>query len=118
MSDCPILFNAETKDLDQPLGLSENGKLIHQVIVKYLHEHKLTFTGGCRAFYAPKEWEALGEKYGRGSELIVIYDGGEVREAFDSEYKFDHEEGLRKKLNEIGYYAERCTGWYSAVYEG
>ncbi len=99
-----------------PENLSEKGKKAWQIIHDYITATKLDYTGGCRTFYSPGEWRARGEEYGTNSELIVVYDGGDVRECFDSEFKYDHEEAIREKLDQVGLYAERCTGWYSAIY--
>ena len=74
--------------------------------------------GGCRAFYTPKEWKERGEKYGQDSKLIVVYDGGDLYPLFS--YMSECREAQRKvdqALEELGYYHEPCTGWYSAVYE-
>ncbi len=74
------------------------------------------YTGGCRAFYSPLEWRAKGERYGCDSELIVVYDGGDVRMAFDSHDEWACEKSMRDALSAVGLYAERCTHWYSAIY--
>lgn len=99
-----------------PAGLSEKGQQAWKIIYDYLVAHDLAYTGGCKTFYSPAEWKARDEEYGTGSELLVVYDGGDVRECFDSYFKYDHEEALAAKLRDIGLYAERCNGWYSAIY--
>ena len=103
-------------DLAVPPLLTPQGKQVCENIVEYLQRYKLTSTNGCKTFYSPEEWLSRGEKYGKGSVLIVVYEGSDVREAFDSEYKYDHEEGMRGALDRIGFYPERCTHWYSAIY--
>lgn len=99
-----------------PEDLSAKGRAAWQIIHDYITKHGLDYTGGCRTFYSPKEWAERGEEYGWSSELIVVYDGGDVRECFDSHIKYDHEEAITAALSEVGLYPERCTGWYSAIY--
>jgi hypothetical protein len=104
------------EDLDRPCNLSELGKKAWKIIYEYLSQHGLTYTGGCRAFYSPGEWVERGEAYGKNSLLIVVYDGGDVREPFDSNGDDKHQEAMRSRLKEIGVYSEPCTCWYSAIY--
>jgi len=120
--------------LDMPEGLSAKGKKAHAIIVEFLKAHELTHTGGCTAFYSPTAWRTRGEEYGKKSELIVVYDGGDLRPAFsmDAAYNLDCEiyqetgkpsatpytlyEGMQAKLRAAGFHVEECTGWYAAVY--
>lgn len=104
-------------DLAMPAGLSPIGVEAWRVITAYLSANGLTWTGGCRAFYSPAEWRERGEDYGLRSELIVVYDGGQVREPFDpSGSSWTHEDEMARALREIGVYPERCACWYSAIY--
>jgi len=131
----------ENKDLARPNGLDADGRKAHEIVIAYLRKHGLTHTGGCSTFYSPEAWAERGEEYGRSSKLIVVYDGGDVRRAFnmDSAYEVDcmiveawrHAgnsgnppgyqpyalyEGLQAALHAAGFYFEECTGWYAAVY--
>lgn len=73
--------------------------------------------GGCRAFYSPKEWKERGEKYGGTSFLIVCHDGGDLAPYFSLDcQRYDEYNKMEKFLNEIGFYQEQCTSWYSAIY--
>jgi len=104
-------------DLQQPDNLSEKGKQAHAAIVAFLENNGLTYTGGCRTFYSPKEWTERGEEYGCDGELIVVHDGGYVGDAFsyDSEnYKMIEE--MNETLKPLGVYSEPCTRWYTAIY--
>ena len=134
--DCISVVTVAMKDDDNlamPNGLSDIAKKAHAIIVDYLKEHGISYTGGCTAFYSPAYWSARGEDYGRGSELIVVYDGGDHRRAFsmDAAYDADCEayaatgkrrspyalyEGMQAKLLEAGLFFEEATGWYGAVY--
>jgi hypothetical protein len=125
---------ATNTTLDMPEGLSAKGKKAHAIIVEFLKAHELTYTGGCTAFYSPTAWQARGEEYGKKSELIVVYDGGDLRPVFSMDAAYDLDcmvyqetgkpsttpyslyEGMAAKLREVGLYFEECTGWYAAVY--
>ena len=96
-----------------PENLSKLGKLAYKTITKCMKELDLTYTGGCKTFYSPKEWKEKGEEYGINSELIVVYDGGDVSEFFDGAF-YDK---MVKYLKNVGLYFERCTCWYSAIYK-
>jgi hypothetical protein len=104
-------------DLQQPNDLSTKGKQAHKAIVAFLEKHKLTYTGGCRAFYSPKEWTERGEEYGCDSELVIVHDGGNVGDAFsyDSE-NYGMIEEMNILLKPLGVYSEPCTRWYTAIY--
>lgn len=107
-------------DLACPEGLSRLGRAAHARIIKVLEELQLTSTGGCRAFYSPAEWKDRGEEYGTGSELIVTYDGGDLRYFFSMDAGYEtgwrFTERMRQELEELGLYSEECTCWYSAIY--
>lgn len=108
---------SRSPDLAMPAGLSPIGVEAWHVITAYLKANGLTWTGGCRAFYSPAEWRGRGEQYGCDSELIVVYDGGQVREPFDPNGgSCAHEDEMARALREIGAYPERCACWYSAIY--
>lgn len=70
-------------DLKVPEGLSDLGKKAADAI---LATTKAESGGDCKAFYTPAEWEARGEKYGSGSELIVVHDGGDLAPSFNMDY--------------------------------
>lgn len=120
--------------LAMPEGLSPKGRKAYETIVKFLREKEMTDTGGCKVFYSPKEWKARREQYGLESELIVVYDGGDHRPAFNMDACLDTAEFLRDNglkvknpyatheemsaaLEEVGCRVEECTGWYAAVYD-
>lgn len=106
-------------DTARPEQLSKRGRQAYAVVMRVLKRFGATDTGGCKAFYSPKEWKARGESYGLESELIVVYDGGDHRGAFEPEA--EHEDSMHNAmdaaLKEVGLYFEPCTGWYSAIYE-
>ena len=104
-------------DYAQPSGLDAKGVLAYQIIMRFLKRYDATYSGGAKVFYSPKEWAERGEDYGRGSHLIVTYDGGDHRMAFNmDEEAYAVYDELQAKLAEAGMYFEECTGWYSAVY--
>lgn len=67
------------------------------------------------AFRSPSEWD---DDYGQDSKLILIHDGGALAPYCSLDYEdYDLVEELTVALANIGYYAEQCTSWYSAVYK-
>ena len=110
----------DNPDLSCPEGLSAAGRKAYEVIMGVLKDAEMTYTGGCKAFYSPKEWADRGEEYGLKSELIVVYDGGSVGRCFSldadmmSGYVFTTR--MHEALAEIGMFPEECRGWYAAIY--
>lgn len=104
-------------DFEMPADLTETGKRAYGLILDFLKENHLQFAGGCKTFYSPDEWKSRGESYGRDSQLIVVYDGGDVGNAFSFDMEnYDMVEKLRVRLADAGLFSEQCTTWYSAVY--
>ena len=103
-------------DLAMPAGLDAKGRLAHRIIAKFLRDEGLTYTGGCRAFYSPAEWSGRGEQYGTTSHLIVVYDGGDLRECMSLDGSYKVYERLDQRLRAAGLYSEECTCWYTAIY--
>ena len=98
-----------------PAPLSRQGRKAAAIIKKYINDAQLQ-TGGCKTFYSPKEWQERGEKYGTGSELVVVYDGGDLYSVMSGEFGYEGEEEIGRRLEEIGVYLEPCTSWCAAVY--
>ncbi len=109
-------------DLAMPPGLSEMGQRAWRLIMDEAIEMGATHTGGCKAFYSPKEWLEREEEYGLGAELVVVYDGAELKYLLSLDSAFDAgdysaTDRMVEKLAEIGMYPEECTCWYAAIYE-
>jgi hypothetical protein len=108
--------------LRKPEGLSAAGEKAYDIIMKRLKETGLTNTGGCRAFYSPREWIARGELYGEDGVLIVVYDGGDLKYHFNGdageEIGWEIPEATADALEKGGFYYEECTCWYSVIIEG
>jgi len=86
-------------------------------MMAFIRRRKIT-TGGCRAFYSPREWAARNEKYGLDAVLIVVHDGGGLAPACNLDYQdYQLHDALQKQLAEAGFYLEGCTTWYSAIYK-
>lgn len=96
----------------EPKNLSPLGKVAYDQIMAMVNHHGLQ-TEGC-FFHNPKEWRARGEVYGSRSELVIVYDGGEVGEVCRTDGVLYEE--MRKVLQSHRLYIEECTGWYAAVY--
>lgn len=117
-------FKKRPDSNEKPAGLSALGEKAYEAIMAVLKEHKATYTGGCKTFYSPAEWKERGEEYGIESELIVVYDGGDVRPFFSmdacyeipSSNRYATYEKMQAALEKVGAYFEECTGWYAAVY--
>lgn len=104
-------------DWEIPTGLSKQGRIAAKIIRDFAEEYDLLGTGGCKIFYAPKEWAKKGWDYGNGSDLVIVYEGAEIGDAFEydrEQYKLI--EKLRKRLEEYGVFTECGTSWMSAVY--
>lgn len=104
-------------DNAKPEGLSEAGEKAYQTIMNVLTKNHALDTGGCKTFYSPAEWKARGEEYGLDAELIVVYDGGDVRPFFSYEYGDTAAEVMDAALASVGLWSEPCTYWYSAIYK-
>lgn len=112
-----IKFN---KDMSMD-HLNENQKKIAMAILEGTTKIKgsdyVLSGGGCKAFYTPEEWEDRQEMYGLQSELVIVHDGGDLAPCFNHDYmSWDHMEAVQDALFEIGYFAEQCTSWYTAIY--
>lgn len=116
-----MLRKKSTEELVKPENLSPKGARAYQVIMDLLEEYEMTYTGGCKAFYSPQEWKARGESYGTTSELVVVYDGGDVQHFFSLDScwgggSYTLYERMRKALEAEGLYWEECTRWYCAIH--
>lgn len=115
------------KHLAMPAGLSKRGQEAWRTIMANLKRYEITdaSTGGCTAFVQPEAWHNRGERYGQGSVLIIIYDGGDLRRFFNMDACFGmgvkncylQLEEMQAALGEHGFYFEECTGWYAAVFD-
>ena len=104
-------------DLSMPSNLDKKGIEAYKTIMSLVKKHSLEYTGGCKCFYSPTEWQARGEEYGINSKLIIVYDGAIIRELFYPNYGSDLMQECVNELSKIGLFFEPCTSWYSAVYE-
>lgn len=104
-------------DGNDVVQLSGEARLLAEYVLKEmtkLNGGAQPDTGGCRTFYSPQEWQARGEKYGLESVLIVCHDGGDVASFFDGNYI--RMESMQEALERVGYWAQPCTSWYTAIY--
>ena len=108
----------DSNGIQKPVGLSDLGEKAYKIITDLLIEREMTYTGGCRSFYSPREWKERGEQYGLDSQLIIVYDGGDLRPCFCmNEGFYQSYSNMQAALFKIGCYFEECTGWYAAVYQ-
>lgn len=110
-----------TKELgpewDIPEGLCRAALKAAHALRDFCLQHDLTFTGGCRVFYSPAEWQARGESYGTHSLLVCVYDGAACRRALSlAGEDYPMVEAFAQVLDDLDLYVEECTGWYAAIY--
>ena len=103
--------------LDIPTGLNDSGLKAANIILAFMEKHNMS-TGGCRLFYSPEQWKSRGEEYGITSELIFVYDGGDLFDVLNGyiEGSYRMMDEFTKVLVDGGFHYEPCTHWYSAVY--
>lgn len=106
----------KNEDLKKPEGLSPLGEKAYDTIMNFLTKNNLTNTGGCPAFKSPQEWRDRNEEYCREAHLIVVYDGGDLREAFMEDECYAVTEELDEALQSVGCYFEHGTNWYGGIY--
>ena len=107
--------------MDHTLALPDQpaARAIAERIISHATERlgETPYTGGCRAFYTAQEWAARGERYGTRAELVVVHDGGDLALFFNPDRGgWESTEAMNTALMQMGYYAEPCTGWYTAIY--
>tara|TARA_R100000458_G_C8094866_1_gene124010 strand:- start:38 stop:403 length:366 start_codon:yes stop_codon:yes gene_type:complete len=113
------------KDLETlaaPEGkLSKAAKKAIEIIQTFMLRNEFT-TGGCTTFYSPSEWKERGEQYGHDSQLIVVYDGGDLHSVMNPHYSsfpsvyYKYEAELMRELEEEGLILEQCYSWHGAIY--
>lgn len=104
---------------DFELPQEEEARKVASVIVDTISAYlqKPPYGGGCRAFYSQEQWQKRGESYGREAALIVVHDGGDAAMFFNWDYECEEAAKMMDKaLSAIGYWAESCTCWYTAIY--
>jgi hypothetical protein len=107
----------DDRTLHIPDKLSAQGRAAAEVILRLAQQDERTETGGCRAFYSPREWKERGEKFGADSLLVVVHDGSDLAAYFNYDREdYDAIERMDNALEEIGLMAQSCTGWYTAIY--
>ena len=105
-------------DLAMPEDLSPLGVKTYKAITAFLKKKETDYTGGCKAFYSPREWVERGEDYGVNAVLIVVHDGGDLAPIFNYSYeRYALMEEMVACLDKVGVFAEQCTNWYTAIYK-
>jgi len=117
----PFPAPARSKDFSTD-GLDETETLIADTILAAMDLHRgPNFDlsgGGCHAFYTAEEWRGRREAHGTHSALVVVHDGGSLASFFNWDYDDDNAvQVMTTALAKIGYYAESCTCWYTAIYK-
>lgn len=73
--------------------------------------------GGCRAFYDPEEWAALGREPVEGAVLLMAHDGGDLSDIFSHHSKGQYIEEVVDLLEKAGYVQDPINGWSSAIFK-
>lgn len=97
------------------LTVGELAIVVNNAAKRFDAHHRGAPERGC--FWSPQEWKARGEEYGRSASLIVTHDGGPYAGSFNPNYGDRRAyQGMADALGAVGYYAQQCTGWYTAIY--
>jgi hypothetical protein len=110
---------ADRDDFALPRAEDVEAHLVAKEIAKLMkrRKRKPLWGGGSRAFYAPPEWRARGESCGNSAALVVVHDGGDAAPYFNWDYGDTKAvESMGEMLNKIGYYAESCSSWATAIH--
>lgn len=105
-------------DLKKPDGLEPAGEKAYETIMAFLKAKKLTYTGGCKAFYSPAEWAQRKEDpIGPNGVLVVVHDGGDLAPVFNISYEqYALGDEISAKLKEHELWFESATCWYGVVF--
>ena len=87
-----------------------------EIILRLLAKYGLLYTGGCRLFYTPAEWQADGGKYSNNSVLVVSYDGADAKHLCNSSLAGKAKQVLQDELDRIGLYFDEGTHWFGMVF--
>lgn len=100
-----------------PEDLSERARHAAEAILDLAEAEHSAYTRGCRTFYSPSQWQARGEHYGQGAELVVVHDGSALARYFSYDRE-DYEaiDRMNAVLEPLGVYAEQLTIWATGLY--
>lgn len=98
-----------------PAGLCPMGQSAAEMILGVLIRKDAAWTGGCRAFFTPKEWREKGHDGVEGAVLIVVHDGGAVGGFFNYD-RADLYDQMADALRDVGVYAESGALWYTGIW--
>jgi hypothetical protein len=70
-----------------------------------------------RTFLTPQQWAKRKEPYAENAIMVVIHDDYDVGPFFSYD-AMDYEalEFMQKVLEQLGFYSEQGTAWYSGIY--
>ena len=107
----------ELSDINHEITQAERQLLIDTINTVVAKGHDKATPLGENETPTPKEWRDTGAEYGHYSSMIVVHDGGDHAGFFNYDYcQYDHINEMYKALKPLGFYAEQCTCWYSAIY--
>lgn len=104
-----------SSDWDEPEDLSERGKIAYMIVRAWANKYELT-SGGNQVFQHPKENTS---GYGEDSELVLIYDGGDMYSIFNCYGRPQQiviQDELNEKLAQNGLFMEFNNHWSASIY--
>ncbi len=110
-------MNHNDDTLAIPAGLSAAGRKAAETILAVARRFcGVVHTGGGCAFIAPASALGLGYRNVRGAELVVMHDGGDLRDYFDTADSVYLRDRMYASLNAEGFRVEKINGAASAIY--
>ena len=94
------------QDLAIPSGLNEKGRLAAMTILKVLVSERFSFTGGCRMFWTPEEWQQRGWELNPECVVLVVVHDGPMRVFFTPESEWTRHDRMDRALRNHGMFAE------------
>lgn len=110
-------MNHNDDTLAIPSGVSAAGRKAAETILAVARRfYGVVHTGGGRAFISPALALGLGYRGVRGAELVVMHDGGDLRDYFDTADGVYLRDRMYATLKDDGFRVEKINGAASAIY--
>ena len=104
-------------DLKAPETITKTGARAWKVIVEYLTNREMDYTGGCKAFFTGLEAEKYHGYKLADAVLVVHYDGGNLRYCFNRNWETTNlVDEMERALEDAGFCVQPSTNWASAIY--
>lgn len=101
-----------------PQGLSKDGDRAGKIIKAFMRSQRLTYLGGCKAFYTPGQWFVKERTRIWNAVLIVAFDGGDLARIFNLSYGcYGLNNSIMATLKKSGFWVEPLHHWCAYVYK-